>query len=291
MTPEEQLEIYACGLVLLRSSHHALDEVAQRIAEHSGELLPLLTLAGTQDDDAARSVLTAIVAAATARAAGADEAAQGTITRAALGLDAGRARLARAAGIDLSAFHQLPDALDALVPAANAAAGFAAPRVDGSVLATLSYEAAWLERAARLGDLHQGALMPLVASQLLFLAHTFVDRIAPRTGERRSPAEALGELLMLPDTDEALLVAMVRALGPLPVGTVVELEDGSWAVVSQPASWERALSPEVRVVASPDGHALPTPELRTGVTVRRALAPAQARFNPARAFFAVVSDT
>ena len=122
MTPEEQLEIYACALVLLRSSHHALDEVAQRIAEHSGELLPLLTLAGTQDDDAARSVLTAIVAAATARAAGADEAAQGTITRAALGLDAGRARLARAAGIDLSAFHQLPDALDALVPAANAAA-------------------------------------------------------------------------------------------------------------------------------------------------------------------------
>lgn len=69
MTPEEQLEIYACALVLLRSSHHALDEVAQRIAEHSGELLPLLTLAGTQDDDAARSVLTAIVAAATARAA------------------------------------------------------------------------------------------------------------------------------------------------------------------------------------------------------------------------------
>ena len=56
MTPEEQLEIYACALVLLRSSHHALDEVAQRIAEHSGELLPLLTLAGTQDDDAARSL-------------------------------------------------------------------------------------------------------------------------------------------------------------------------------------------------------------------------------------------
>jgi hypothetical protein len=309
MTPVESLETYAATLVLVRHSlaqaaagvapdFGPLDSAARRIADSATVLLPLMTLAASRDDDAARAVLTAVVAAASARAAGADEAARTAIAHAALHMDVGRASLAGASNIDLSVFQDLPDALEALVPAANAAMAFASPKSDGARLATLTYEATWLERVERLGELYEGAPMPLIAGRLLALAHAFVERVAPRSGrDRRSPADAMYELLGLVDADAALLAAMVRALGPIPVGSPVELEDGSWAVVSAPAPWQRALRPEVLVLTSPEGQALQSPEARDlgadpgGPKVRRRLSPAEARFNPARAFFGVISDS
>ncbi len=309
MTPDDVLETYAATLVLLQSSlqrvasggspaFEPLERAARRIAEHAPELLPLITVAASRDDDSARGVLTAVVAAASARAAGADDAARFAIALAALHLDIGRASLAGASNIDLSVFQDLPDALEALVPAANAAVAFANPLGDGSQLATLTYEATWLERAERLGALYEGAPMPLIGSQLLALAHTFVELLVPRSGrDRRSPADAMYALLEVPDADVALLAAMVRALGPIPVGTLVELEDGGWGVVSAPAAWQRARRPEVLLVTTAEGQARQAPERvdlgadPSGPEVRRTLSPSEARFNPACAFFGVISDT
>jgi hypothetical protein len=89
---------------------------------------------------------------------------------------------------------------------------------------------------------------------------------------------------------------LVRAVGVLPTGTVVELEGGEWAVVVGPSSYAEAFpAPSLRLVTDRRGRALDVSGLldlgdpilgARRPRIARVVEPEQARFNVARVFFA-----
>ncbi len=97
-----------------------------------------------------------------------------------------------------------------------------------------------------------------------------------------------------------ILVALgilVDAIGVLPVGSVVELDSGEWAVVAPSASPPSADRPSLRFLTDREGRPHPRALLRDStvpVHIVRVVGPTETRFNVARAFFlsqtAVLSD-
>jgi hypothetical protein len=233
-------------------------------------------------DDASRGVQSAMLCIAAAEPLVRDARTLRHLALAALLVDAGRARLAGVANLDLSVFQRLPDALDALAPASSAALGLVgwngAPTIDWAVTA---FEVAWLERP-HLGPLYEDELEPRFGTRLLRTVRAFLERIAPRGGaEPLSPLEALASL----DGDRRARALLAAAVGRPPTGTLFELETGQWAVMCPPD--ERRLA---RVLTDEKGRALQEAvwtELGQsgGANPTRLIAPADARFNVAQAFF------
>ena len=96
-----------------------------------------------------------------------------------------------------------------------------------------------------------------------------------------------------PSIDPMLFRLLVRAVGVIPVGSVVELESGQWAVVVGPSADPRALDrPRLRIVTDASGRALTKPvEVDLGVPsggqalrITRLIEPKGARFSPVSAF-------
>lgn len=249
-----------------------------------------IALAQGPRDDASRAVQSALLAIALVGRASRDLRTLRRTALAALLVDAGRARLAGLASIDLTTFRELPDRLDALAPTSSAALAMSAG-ADAWVQhsATTAFEVAHLERP-RLGPLYGGQLEPRFVSRVLLTVRAFLERVAPRSGEAgRSPLEALLELSRSSSADRAVVGELLATVGLPPVGTVVALESGAWAVVA-PAL---ASSGPTRliVLTDPNGRPLDEPswaELGTAAGPRpvRVVGPDLARFNLARAFLA-----
>ena len=98
----------------------------------------------------------------------------------------------------------------------------------------------------------------------------------------------------MPGSDPVLVRLLVAALGAVPVGTVVELDTGEWAVVAAPpADPTRIDQPRIRVVTDTKGRAreqLVELDLAVGPrgslpSIQRIVPPGKARFNVAAALF------
>jgi hypothetical protein len=276
------LEAYASSVLAVRDMHAAFEQgelalpravkrSACRLASlaPSESFLALTTLATAHRGDADRAVQTAVVALAIARELTTDARLLQRLALVALLGELGRPLLGVSAG-------RSPDAdasLELHVPAAAAAACLVSS--DSSTAAwraTIAFEVASLDRGSLAGA-------PMVASRVLHVARVFLEAIAPRDGRAGvTPPEALASL----EDDPELQAFAARALGRLPVGTVVELEDGSWAIVSGRAAGG---DPPVLVVADGRGRPLFPPQARVAAEIRAVVPRHLARFNVAHAFF------
>lgn len=102
----------------------------------------------------------------------------------------------------------------------------------------------------------------LVAAGLLTSTATLLSGIGSETPEQpsRSPVEALLGLAGGCAAEDDTVAAIIDALGVIPVGSVVELDDDSWAVVVAPPTDPGAVDrPSVRVITTGDGRALARP--------------------------------
>jgi hypothetical protein len=279
-----------------RTSLEPLERIAQSIASTSANaVLPaVVTLAGTGGDDAARAVQSACLAVAAARRHVRDPRSLRRLALAALLVDAGRARLAGHAGVDLQVFRELPEELDALAPACSAALAVASARSPAlESAAATAFEVAWLERP-RLGPLYGGELDARLSSRLLLVVRRLLARIAPRgTDAPVSPLDALSALLSEEDADVIALGILVDAIGILPVGTVVELESGEWAIVTPSQVAAPLERPVLRLLTNSKGVAHDRPPLLEpdrSFELYSALPASATRFNLARAFFQSKND-
>lgn len=247
----------------------------------------VIVLAGGPRDDASRAVQAAMLTLAAARRVTRDPRALRHLALAALLVDAGRVRLAGTASLDLDVFQQLPDTLDALAPASSAALGLAGDHAEDRLAsAGTAFEVAWLERP-QLGPLYAGQLAPRFGAQLIWVVRAFLDRVAPRSGkEPSSPLDALQSLARATPTVQDAVALLAAAIGLPPVGTVLELGTGEWAVVAPSPSGYRG-APLARFLTDRRGKPLdpaPLKALSGPDWPVRAVPPSEARFNLARAF-------
>ncbi len=264
-SPAEQiLKLYATALVLLRSMYadvavnvtvlpHRVKRVAQRFVVLSEEedpaLLGMTTMAKSHRDDAGRALQSAILSLAMARQVTKDRVVLSQLVMAAMWTEAGHARLRGRAGDRL-----LSDREEAMVvPAASLACittGGVNPQ--SAYRAAMVTEVAWLERLTVLGPVWQGELPSFLASGIVAVARELLERVAPRDGTRPEPqVKAVESIITKPGADPLLGKLLVRALGIIPAGTVVELSSSAWAVVIG-ASARGPHACVVRVVI--DGH-------------------------------------
>jgi hypothetical protein len=307
---ERILRFYASALLVMRKFFdevaqgvvplpHRIKRVAQRLVTlaEAGDptMLGLMTMIHAHRDDAGRALQAAILAVALGRELTNDRVSLARIALAALMADAGRVRLAGSAGRDR--LVPLGDEDEAAVPAMTSAVNLATGGVNppAALRTVLGHEATWLEREELLGPLHGRELPPLLASRLLRLVRAVLDRLAPRdTSLPLAPMDAIAAAAALPDGDPVLLRLLVRALGIIPVGTVVEFETGEWAVVvaasSHPEAFDR---PQVKLLTDRQGRALEQPKLvdlgassgaRVHPRISHILPPANTKFNVTRAF-------
>ena len=303
------LDYYASSLVVMRRFFddlaagmtvlpHRVKRIAQGLvglSETEGPgLLGLTALANAHRDDAGRALQSAIIAIAIGRELTSDRATVARMAMAALLADVGRVRLAGKEG--RNRLVNLDEALDRQVPAMAGAISIGTSGVNAqSALHTvIVYETTWLEREAELGPLHGGAHPPLLHAKVVFLARAMLDLLAPRDNRRSlSVLDAIEALAHNPAVDRTLLRLLLKAVGINPVGSIVELDTGAWAVVVGPSENPRAHDrPRVRVVIDSRGAVLEPPEEwdlgdpPAGVTyprIVRNLPREEARFNAARA--------
>jgi hypothetical protein len=147
-----------------------------------------------------------------------------------------------------------------------------------------------------LAPVERGELPPAVTSRIVQVARALLDRIAPADGSAvRSPLVALVEVGAMRTIDPGAFRCLVRALGLTPVGTVVELEGGEWAVVLPPtAGTDPAVDrPRLRLLTDASGRAcVPPVEIDLahpsyqGYRIARVVDPAAAAAYVAAAFVA-----
>lgn len=277
---------------------HRVKRIAQGLAglaetEGAG-LLGLTALANAHRDDAGRALQSAILAIVITREITTERPVIGRIAMAALLADVGRVRLAGKEGRDR--LVRLPTSVDIEVPAMTSAVSLAIQGVTAqSALHTvIVHEATWLERKTELGALYGGAASPLLHARILEITRAMLDLLAPRDSTRGvAIMDALEALAKNPSLDCALLRLLVKAVGLVPVGSVVELETREWAVVSRASKNMRAHDrPVVVVVLNRKGEAVEPPEEwdlgapPDGVTyprIARILTRDESRFNVAGA--------
>ena len=108
--------------------------------------------------------------------------------------------------------------------------------------------------------------------------------------------DALAALAADTSLDTSLVRLLVRAVGVIPAGSVVEFETGEWAVVVGPSANEQALHlPRVRIVTDSRGNPMDPPreidlgtsgEARTVPRVKAVIDSQRARFNVTQTFVA-----
>jgi HD-GYP domain-containing protein (c-di-GMP phosphodiesterase class II) len=309
---ERILRFYASALVVMRRFYDSLaagtmllPHRVKRLAQHlvtlseSGDcaLLGMTAMANAHRDDAGRAVQTALIAVAIGRDVTNDRLTLSRLAMAALLADVGRVRVTGPAGRDR--LVKLGEAAELAIPPATSAASIVVGGVNAaSALRTVvTYEATVVEREALLGRLYGGRKPPLVQAQILHAVRALLDRLAPRDASNPlSPLEAIEALAQVPNVDPTILRLLVRVLGVFPVGTVIELETGEWAVVVGPSASADAFDrPRVRLVTDRAGRVITNaPEYDLGVarpgrrmpTVLRIVPPREARFNVTRVFVA-----
>lgn len=302
LTPAEQiLRLYATALVALRQFYediaangtalpHRLKRLSQKfvmLAEHEDPaMLGMTTMAKAHRDDAGRAVQTAILALAMSRQVTKDRLVLVQIVLAALLLDTGRARLRGRIGDRFLSEKEERLVVRAAAFACIASGGVNAANARRTALVT---ETTWLERTGLLGQVWGGQLPPFFAAGVLTTARDFLERLAPRDGSQApSPLEAVEAALARPGTDPMMNRLLVRALGTIPTGTVVELSSGAWAVVLGPSS----RGPQhnlVRVLTDERGKELDTPrtvDLGTdrSLTIAKIVDEGRAGFNTTQSF-------
>jgi hypothetical protein len=301
---ERILRFYATALVVMRrvfdnlaAGTTLLPHRIKRLSQHlvtltqgdAAALLAATAMANAHRDDAGRAVQTALLAVALGRQVTADRLSLARLAMAAFMADFGRVRLAGPTRRDR--LVRLGDAVEAAVPPTTAGVCISSGGVNAqaALRATVVYEATCLEREGLRGRLYGGKMPSLVQSRILHLVRALLDRLAPRDASgAMDPIDALEDVARLPNVDPALLQLLVGVLGVVPVGSVVELETGEWAVVVGPSSRPEAVDrPRVRVVTDRTGRVLArAPELdlgapsdgRPGVRIRRVVPSKEARF-------------
>ncbi len=309
---EQILRLYAVALMVMRGYYdsvaHGVNVVPSRVKRLAQKLVSLIgtgnpavlgmsAMAHAHRDDAGRAVQAAILALVLARHLTTDRLQLAALAMSALMAEGGRVRIAGPEGRDR--LVALADADEATVPAMTAATAIAAGGVNvANALRTVTaYEATWTERRSLLGPVY-GGKAPLPHALILLVVRRLLDYLAPRDATVRplGPVDALAAMAADPTLDRTLVRVLVRAVGVVPAGAVVEFETGEWAVVVGPSANQQALHlPRVRVVTDANGRALPTPrEIDLGASgegrmlprIKNVLDPQHTRFNVTAAFVA-----
>ncbi len=261
-TSERFLRLYATGIVVMRDFYetvatgaallpHRVKRLAHRLVTATNTTSPILlgisALAHEQRDTGARSVQTALLTLLVARQLTRSSTTLSRLALLALVSDAGGVRL------DASA-------RDGTVSAAAATVGFAV----GGIAGVGAARAVQAFEVGLLANPHEGASYEqrsnvLSSARLVHMVRLFLERHAPADGsEGVSAPHALASLVSLAEVDPLLLELLVRSIGVLPVGTIVELEGGEWAIVSAPPpTGAPADRPRVEIVVDSSGRALP----------------------------------
>ncbi|MBS2014585.1 MAG: hypothetical protein JST00_16985 [Deltaproteobacteria bacterium] len=297
------LRLYATALIALRELYEELAQgrttLPQRVKRLAQKLVLLAeredpamlgttTMAKAHRDDAGRAVQTAILALAMARQVTRDRVVLSHLVVAAFLLDCGRARMTGRIGNRL-----LSDREEGYVVGASGYVCIAAGGVNPSNMkrAALVTEVAWMERSGLMGVPWGAELTPFFATSILVTARELLERIAPRDGSAATPPlDALAAVLARSQDNRLIARLLVRALGAVPAGTVVELSDASWAVVIGPsrAGPHAAL---VRVVVDARGNepAEGAPPIDLGLDTSKRIAkivdPKRAQFSTTGSFF------
>jgi|GEM_PF-1265709 len=267
------------------------DELASEPQESFCTALAL-TLAGSQRGHVPRALQSACLVAAAARDAGATPAAVTRVTLAALILAAGRAR------------SPTPAASETTAAVATLAAAARPADPDGRTACVVAARSADILLGGSAPAVRRGSGRPIsrppasrsstASAELVVAAVELLEAIGPTVGDEagRTPAEALRWLAVEGNRAHNAVGALVGTLGGLPVGTVVELDSGAWAVVASPPVHPRDLDrPTVRILTDESGRALERPRTRDLAVssgpperVARLVPAANCRFNAARAF-------
>lgn len=301
--PDRIVRAYATALVVMRRFFddvaagtpvfpHRVKRLAQRLVSlfelRSPSLLAVTALASRHRDDAGRAVQSALLAIACAWNVTQERLVLSRLAMAALLADVGRVRLAGEARRDR--LVALGDAVEAVVPAETAQISIAMAGVNfPNALRTVTmHEATWLERSKLLGPVYTGGLAPLVEARILEVVRALVIHLAPRDASRSlSLMEALAVVGSAKGVDPIAFRLLMRAIGLLPVGTVVELNTGEWAVVDGTEAGYSSYPPKVRVVTDGGGRALASPFLvdlahPAAPRIARIVEPERSRFNVVR---------
>ena len=253
------LEGYAGALVALRRFYAGVEQMAPselRWVRHVAHRLvdevltsetttrSVLALAPTHRDRAARAVHTALLALVATK--------QLTTSRELLSHVALAGLLRHVAERDGHAsYRNLSQRLGALCLAMGGCCHQALPGV------VAAFGVAWLDHQSEGGPL--GDREPMLISRIVHQAGQVVDSLS-HPDLRRTPAEALRASLARPNVDQECLCLLVGAVGALPVGTVVELDNRAWAVVIEPdVDLDRLDQPTVCTLTTAAGRAIERP--------------------------------
>ena len=146
-----------------------------------------------------------------------------------------------------------------------------------------AFEVSWLQHQQECGELYAGQAPASFMAQLLHLAADYLALVSPRAeGCRQDPPKAI--MSLTERHDRSLVRLLTRGIGTVPVGTVVELQTGEWAVAAAPATSGSTARPPIKLITDRKGVALETPAVADPATLglRRVVPPDQARFNVAR---------
>jgi hypothetical protein len=242
------LRLYANALVLLRQFYQdlatgktalptRLKRLAQRFVVLSEKddpaMLGMTSMAKAHRDDAGRALQTAILSLAMGRQLTRDRVPLSQIVLAALVIDSGHARIQGRVGDRFLSEKEEAAAVPATAFTCIATGGVNPANMRRTATVV---EAAWGGRSELMGAPWNGQLAPALVSQILMTAHMFLELVAPRDGkDARTPPAAFEALLASPHVDRTVSRLLVRAIGLIPPGTVVELSDGSWAVTAGPS--------------------------------------------------------
>ncbi len=201
---ERVVGTYARGIIILRefcddlranrasAVPPAIRRIAQRIVAHVEEHAPLLigltAGAGTEPDDAALALQTAIVAALMAFRLTQDRRSLTSLVMAALVTGLGDVAIRSGlSGSELPISRALTNEELDRCPAEAATTLIALERMHPTAMhhTTLAYEALWAGRAHRLGPVYAGRRPPSALTELLVVARKFVEAMHP--GDVRAP--------------------------------------------------------------------------------------------------------
>jgi hypothetical protein len=307
---EQILRLYSSALVVMRKFVEGvaagstvlpfrLKRISQRLAGlaelEDPAFLGLMAMATAHRDDAGRAVHSAILAVITARQITSDRVVLANLAMTALLADTGRIRVAGPrAG---ATFLQLADNVEAAVPPLTSAIGLAMGGVNAATARRVvtSFETTWIERERMMGRVYHQKLAPLFETKLLYAVRQLILKLAPRDqSQALSPVDALAAVGDDPLVDPIVFKLLVKSVGLVPVGSVIELETGEWAVVVGPSADANAADrPKIRVVMDRGGRVIEPPlevdlgrptEGRTYPRIARIVEPSESRFNVARVF-------
>ena len=272
---KKALGYYASALILMRrffddiaAGNTVLPARVKRIAQglvglaetEGPGLLGLTALANAHRDDAGRALQSAILGIVIAREITRERVAVGRIAMAALLADVGRVRLAGKEGRD--SLVRLPVQVEREVPSMTGAVSLAISGVtaQNALHTVIVTEATALEREMSSG-LSTRASSSRSSSKILQVTRAALDFLAPRDNTRGlSIMDALAEMAKNPSLDRVVMKMLVKAVGLVPIGSVVELSSGEWAVVAGPSRNLRSHDrPVVRVVIDKKGAVVEPP--------------------------------